>query len=242
MRVKVTLCYNGSHFQGSQAQTRTANTVMGAFTRALVRLGINNAPVASGRTDAGVHAFRQVVHLDLPPFWTSLQKLQFMLHKQLPLTIRIRRIEPVSSDFHARFSAKRRVYRYVMSDKAPSPFEADLVTFTSTPLDLDLLNRAMRLFEGTHDFEYFMKSGSDVHHCVRTIHKAFAYRHKGYVVLYFEANAYLRSQIRMMAGSVLKVNLGRMSLAQLHEQVMRKARHNTHLAPAAGLYLSKIIY
>jgi tRNA pseudouridine38-40 synthase len=74
------------------------------------------------------------------------------------------------------------------------------------------------------------------------VYKAFAYRHKGYVILYFEANAFLRSQIRMMAGSVLKVNRGRMSLEQLQEQVERKARHNTHLAPAAGLYLSKIIY
>lgn len=242
MRVKVTLSYNGSRFRGSQTQTRTADTVMGVLTRALVRLGIDSEPVASGRTDAGVHAFRQVVHLDLPPFWTSLTKLQFMLHKQLPLFIRIRRIEPVADDFHARFSAKRRVYRYVMSDKEPSPFEADLVTFTATPLDLELINRAMRLFEGTHDFEFFMKTGSDVHHCVRTIHKAFAYRHRGYVVLYFEANAYLRSQIRMMAGSVLKVNDRRITLDQLQVQVERKVRHNTHLAPAAGLYLSKIIY
>jgi tRNA pseudouridine38-40 synthase len=242
MRIKITLSYNGSRFQGSQIQTRTPDTVMGVFAKALQRLGIESIPVASGRTDAGVHAFRQVVHIDLPPFWTSLTKLQFMLHKQLPPYIRIRHIEPAADDFHARFSAKRRVYRYILSDREPNPFEADLVTFSSTPLDLGLINRAMRLFEGTHDFEFFMKTGSEVHHCVRTIYKAFAYRHKGYVILYFEANAFLRSQIRMMAGSVLKVNRGRMSLEQLKEQVERKTRHNTHLAPAAGLYLSKIIY
>lgn len=241
MRVKVTMSYNGSRFSGSQTQTRTDNTVMGVLQRAFQRLGIDAVPVASGRTDAGVHAFGQVVHIDLPPFWDSLSKLHKALHRHLPLFIRIRRIEPVPDDFHARFSAKHRVYRYLLSDSDPNPFEADLVAFTS-PLDLERINKAMQCFEGEHDFEYFMKTGSDVHHCVRTIYKAFAYRHKGYTVLYFEANGYLRSQIRMMTGTLLKVNQGRISLEQLQEQIECKARHNTHLAPAAGLYLSKIIY
>lgn len=115
------------------------------------------------------------------------------------------------------------------------------MTFTP-PLDLERLNDAMRLFEGEHDFEYFKKTGSDVKHYVRTVYRAFAYRHKGYTVLYFEANGYLRSQIRMMADAVLKVNAGSMSLQQLQEQIDHRARHSTDLAPAAGLYLSKIIY
>lgn len=241
MRVKVTMSYNGSRFQGSQTQTRTDNTVMGVLQRALQRLGIDAVPVASGRTDAGVHASGQVVHIDLPPFWDSLSKLHKALHRHLPLSIRIRRIEPVSKAFHARFSAKRRVYRYLLSDSEPNPFEADLVTF-SDPLDLRRINKAMQCFVGEHDFEYFMKTGSDVHHCVRTIYRAFAYRHKGYTVLYFEANGFLRSQIRMMTETLLKVSQGRISMEQLQEQIDRKARHNTHLAPAAGLYLAKIKY
>ena len=241
MRAKITLSYNGSRFQGSQTQTETGNTVMGIFRQALDRLGITAPAVASGRTDAGVHAFRQVVHVDLPPHWSSLEKLGRALEHQLPVFIRIRRTEWVPGDFHARFSARRRVYRYIMSDRPINPFEADLVTFTP-PLDLERLNDAMRLFEGEHDFEYFKKTGSDVKHYVRTVYRAFAYRHKGYTVLYFEANGYLRSQIRMMADAVLKINSGAMSLRQLQEQIDRNVRHSTDLAPAAGLYLSKIIY
>ncbi|WP_345971294.1 tRNA pseudouridine(38-40) synthase TruA [Sulfurimonas sp. HSL1-6] len=241
MRIKLTLSYNGSRFSGSQSQTETGNTVMGVLHQALTRLGITAKPIASGRTDAGVHAFRQVVHLDLPHHWSDLAKLRRALAHQLPASIGIRRLEPAKEDFHARFSARRRVYRYIMSDLPSNPFEAELVTFTP-PLELERINSAMRLFEGEHDFEYFKKTGSDVKHYVRTVYKAFAYRRRGYTILYFEANGYLRSQIRMMADAVLKVNSGEMSLTQLQEQIDVKTRHSTDLAPAAGLYLSKIIY
>ncbi|WP_345986574.1 tRNA pseudouridine(38-40) synthase TruA [Sulfurimonas sp. HSL-1656] len=242
MRIKLTLSYNGSRFSGSQSQTETGNTVMGVLHQALTRLGISAKPVASGRTDAGVHAFRQVVHIDLPPHWSDLVKLRRALSHQLPASIAIRRLEAAEDDFHARFSAHRRVYRYIMSDREPNPFEAELVTFVAAPLDLDRINEAMHRFEGEHDFEFFKKTGSDVKHYVRTVYKAFAYRHRGYTILYFEANGYLRSQIRMMADAVLKVNSGEMRLPQLQEQIDLKARHSTDLAPAAGLYLSKIIY
>jgi len=238
VRVKLTLSYNGSRFRGSQSQTETDETVMGVLHTAMRRLGIAARPVASGRTDAGVHAFRQVVHFDLPSHWTSLPGLERALRHQLPAAIGIRRIEEAPADFHARFSAKRRVYRYIMSDREPNPFEADFVTFTP-PLDPERLNAALRLFEGEHDFEYFMKTGSDVKHFVRTVYRAFAYRHRGYTVLYFEANGFLRSQIRMMADAV---NSGDMSLQQLREQIDRVKRHSTDLAPASGLYLSKILY
>lgn len=242
MRVKLTIAYNGSRFSGSQVQTTTDNTVMGSLRKALHRLGIPSIPIASGRTDAGVHAFRQVVHFDLPPHWRDLSKLRRVLTQHLPASILIRRLEPAADDFHARFSAKRRVYRYLLSEAASNPFEADLVTFVSPPLHMDRINAALHCFVGEHDFEYFMKTGSDVKHFVRTVYKAFAYRHKACTVLYFEANGYLRSQIRMMVDMVLKVNDGTLTMEQLQEQLDRKQRHCTHLAPATGLYLSKIIY
>ncbi len=241
-RVKLTLSYNGSRFAGLQRQSHTDNTVIGTLEKVLRRLGIDADPVASGRTDAGVHAFRQVLHLDLPPHWDDLKKLRRALEHQLPLSIRVRRIEWTADDFHARFDARRRVYRYLVTDRSANPFEAELMTFSQTPLDLKRIDEAMRCFEGEHDFEYFKKTGSDVRHYVRTVYRAFAYRHRGVVVLYFEANAYLRSQIRMMADAVLKVNAGEMSLKELREQIERRKRHTTDLAPAAGLYLSKVIY
>jgi len=242
MRIKLTVAYNGSAFSGLQIQTRTPHTVIGTMQRILARIGIQNPLVASGRTDSGVHATGQVMHLDLPPHWHDLAKLHYTLNYQLPPTIRIRHIEQASSSFHARFDATRRTYRYLLSEHAPNPFEADFVTFVPMPLDLPLLNQGLALFVGTHDFSLFQKSGSTVSHTVRTVYKAFAYRYKGNVILTFVANGYLRSQIRIMVGALLALLQGKIDLHKLAEQRDHKHRHHTKLAPPNGLYLAHVSY
>lgn len=240
-RIALTLGYNGAKFSGSQVQARTDNTVMGVLQRSLNRLGVQSVAVASGRTDAGVHAFRQVVHLDLPPHWQQLRSFHTALEHQLPPSIRVRHIQEVPEAFHARFSAKWRAYRYLLSETPPSPFNADFVT-PAPRLDLPRIQEAMTLFVGEHDFELFKKSGSDVTHYVRTMRRAFAYRHGGYVILCFEANGFLRSQIRLMTAALLRVSDGSLSLAQLSEQLACRQRHCTDLALPNGLYLSNVIY
>ncbi len=241
MRVKIVLQYNGTSFMGSQTQTTTANTVMGVLHHAMQRLGINAVPVASGRTDRGVHATGQTVHCDLPPHWEEYKDLRHSLNRHLPPTIRIRSLTPVSDAFHARFSAKRRVYRYLLSESEPNPFEWDFVTF-SPPLDTGVLNAAMKTFLGTHDFSRFKKSGSETKNDVRTIYRAFAYRHGGRVVLTFEGNGFLRSQIRMMVGFLLEVNAGRRTVQELAEQLACRSDFRVKPAPHNGLYLAKIKY
>ena len=241
MRVKLTVSYNGSTFEGSQQQPHTEQTIIGTLQRALTRLKIDSKLVASGRTDRGVHATGQVLHCDLPDYWSDLPKLRRSLAHQLPSSIHIRRIEPVADDFHARYSAKRRVYRYILSDEEPNPFEADFVTFVPS-LDLERISAAMPLFVGTHDFSYFKKNGSDVTHHVRTVYKAFAYRHRGKSVLYFEANGYLRSQIRLMVGFILKISEGKLTNRELAEQLALEKCHTTRPAPHNGLYLARITY
>lgn len=241
MRVKLTIAYNGAPYFGLQSQTTTDRTIIGTLQSAFKRLGIHSKLIASGRTDRGVHATAQVLHCDLPAHWSDLAKLKQSIHYHIPNSIRVKKIEPSANDFHARYSAKRRVYRYVLSEHTPNPFEADFVTFTGT-IDLDLINQAMHAFIGTHDFVYFKKSGSDTTDFVRTIYKAFAYRYRGKVILYFEANGYLRSQIRLMVGFLLAVNTGKSNLEQLHEQLSAKMQHHTRLAPENGLYLAKIKY
>ena len=156
MRVKITLGYNGAPFFGSQIQKETDQTVNGQLTKALKTLHIDAVLQASGRTDRGVHATRQVVHVDLPPFWSDLTKLQQRLQHTLPSTIVIRSIKAVSVDFHARYSAKKRAYRYIISTQSPSPFLADLVTYVET-LEIQKVSEALTLFEGKHNFEYFKK-------------------------------------------------------------------------------------
>ena len=241
MRIKITLQYNGAPYFGLQSQKTTQNTVIGTLQKAFSRLGIPGKLIASGRTDRGVHASGQVLHCDLPPHWPDLKKLHHSLNRQLPSSIHIRRIEQVSNDFHARYSARRRVYRYILSDKSPNPFEADFVTFT-TPINIGKINEAMQHFIGTHDFVNFKKSGSDTTNFIRTIYKAFAYQYRGKIILYFEANGYLRSQIRLMVGFLLAINEEKLDIEKLIEQLNAIKKYHVKLAPENGLYLAKVKY
>ncbi len=241
MRVKMTIAYNGANYFGSQIQKETNQTINGQLEKALGLLQIETKVHASGRTDRGVHASRQVIHFDLPPFWTDLNKLQDSLKRILPSNITIRRLEQVEDAFHARYSAKRRAYRYVISTKRPNPFLADLVTYVDT-LDEAKIREAIKLFEGEHNFENFKKSGSDTENLVREVYKTRVYNHKGYTVLYFEANGFLRSQIRLMVGFLLKISEGTYTKEDLIEQLNCTKHFKLKPAPHEGLYLCNIKY
>ncbi len=241
MRVKITLSYDGSCFEGYQIQKKTQNTIASKLYKAFKTLNINSKIEASGRTDRGVHATNQVIHTDLPSFWSDLEKLKTFLNRQLLPHIYIKKIEKTSSSFHARYDAKRRVYRYIVSTKEPSVFLTPYVTFVKD-LDKERLKEAVKIFEGIHDFEYFKKSGSDTKNFVRKIYKTKVYDYRDFTIFYFEANGYLRSQIRMMVGFLLKISEGKLNANQLKNQLDKKEITSTTLAPANGLYLAKIKY
>lgn len=236
MRYALTLAYNGTLYLGSQTQTETSNTVMGQLERALAKLGIHCKVVASGRTDKGVHATGQVCHVDVPEFWNNVEKLKEVLNQKLPPSIQVKKITHVSDAFHARYSAKKRVYRYLLKKSASNPFEDDFITF-NTNADFEKVEKNIKLFIGEHDFINFMKTGSDVGSTQREIYRAFAYEYKGLMVLNFEANGFLRSQIRLMVGALLKLNA-----REIQEQLNCQKKHKFKPAPSNGLYLAKIKY
>ncbi len=236
MRVALKLAYNGAHYFGSQQQKETTNTILGKLLEALKALGIDSKVVASGRTDRGVHATGQVCHLDLPEFWSNLERLLQVLNNKLPSSIRVLKIQRVKADFHARYSTKKRVYRYLIKEGETNPFESEFITFL-TKVNFTKLAHNIKLFEGRYDFKHFMKSGSDVGSTEREIFKAFAYKHKEYIILYFEANGFLRSQIRMMVASLLHLD------AQSIKQKLGGLQdYRVKPAPPNGLYLAKIKY
>ncbi len=240
MRVKAILSYDGNFFQGFQKQTRTKNTVTTSLESALHSLNIKGSIVGSGRTDAGVHATGQVIHFDLPNFWTDRKKLQQELNRKLR-HIRIKHITKVDETFHARFSAKRRIYRYVFKQKKPSLFEENYVAHYPY-FDHILLQQSIEAFEGEHDFHYFHKTGSDIHTTVRKIYKTRYKRFADYHILYFEADGFLRAQVRMMIDTAMRCASGQLTLEMLQEQINGTQHHNTSLAPASGLYLARIVY
>ncbi|WP_373033434.1 tRNA pseudouridine(38-40) synthase TruA [Sulfurovum sp.] len=240
MRVKAVISYDGSQYQGFQKQRSTKMTITTAIEEALSSLQIHSPIVGSGRTDAGVHATCQVIHFDLPNFWTDLEKLKLNLNRKLA-DISFKHISLVSNDFHARFSAKKRVYRYVFKTHKPSVFEQKYVSYYQE-FNPDLLAKALKTFEGKHDFNFFHKTGTVTHTTVREISRTDHVERNGYHFIYFQANGFLRSQVRMMVDAAMLCAKNEMTLAQLQEQLKCQKKHTTKLAPPEGLYLARIIY
>lgn len=236
MRVKLTISYNGQSYLGSQTQKSSTNTINGQIELLLHELNIDTKVIASGRTDKGVHATGQVLHIDLPPFWTNIEKLNRILNEMLPSSIIVKNIQVVNDEFHARYDAKKRVYRYIIKDKNSNPFEDKIVSFYKD-INFEKIQKNIKLFEGKFNFLYFMKTGSETKSNIREVYKAYAYKHKGFIVLYFEANGFLRSQIRLMVGALLCLDA-----KQIKEQLNLEKKYNVKPALCNGLYLAKIKY
>ena len=240
MRVKAVISYNGANFLGFQRQKSTNNTITTHIENALQSINIESPITGSGRTDAGVHATGQVIHFDLPHYWHNLKKLTNVLNDSL-CDIHIKHISFVDSDFHARFHAKKRTYRYIFKTDTPNIFESNFIAHL--PLqDSKKLQNALSYFIGTHDFGNFIKSGSVTKDNIRTIYQAYHIQRNQYHYIYFQANGFLRSQVRMITDFSLKVANGQLNTAQLQEQLNMQAKYSSYLAPAQGLYLARVIY
>ena len=236
MRVAIIIAYNGASYLGSQIQTETNNTIFGQLEHILSKINIKFRVVASGRTDKGVHATGQVCHIDIPEYWDDLVKFKRVLNSMLPNTIKVKKVKKVDYNFHARYGAKKRVYRYIIKEDFSNPFEDQFITFIED-VNIKKLQNNIKLFIGEHNFTQFMKTGSDTTSNTRIIYKAFAYRYKGYVILNFEANGFLRTQIRLMVGSLFQLDS-----RQIKEQLKCTNTHKIKPAPSNGLYLAKIKY
>ncbi len=242
MRIKAVIAYDGSAFYGFQSQTTTPRTVAGALSRAAGRLGIHSPIVGSGRTDRGVHATGQVIHFDLPGHWEKdLSKLRTMFNRLLKPHIQIKHISAVRENFHARYDARRRIYRYLLKEREPTPF--DMPYCHHAPhIDTYKLRKTLKLFEGTHDFALFHKKGSDPGSTIRTIYRTRVESFRSYTILYLEADGFLRSQVRMIVAAVLATMEGDLMAEQIEEQLAGEKRYSTMLAPANGLYLARVLY
>lgn len=241
-RVKIAVSYDGSRFYGSQIQKeKHYRTVNGTLQKALEKLGIHSQIVASGRTDKDVHATHQVIHIDLPPFWNDLKKLKTSLNRLISPDIYIQSIISTDKEFHARFSAKKRLYRYIISTKKFTPFSSKYCLHKEN-IDVKNLDKIVKKFQGEHNFEYFKKIGSDNKSDIRVIYKSGAYSYKEFIIIYFLGNSFLRSQVRMMVQFSLDVLQEKYTQKELLEQLDKKKKHSTSLVSASGLYLSKIYY
>ncbi|MDD2697255.1 MAG: tRNA pseudouridine(38-40) synthase TruA [Arcobacteraceae bacterium] len=238
--IKLTIAYDGSKFNGSAIQPKST-TVQGELEKALKVLGIEGKTVFSGRTDKDVHSTNQVVSFQIPPFWENTKKLKTTLKKLLGDFIQVKKLEVVNDNFHARFSAIKREYRYIVSLKEANPFNHNYI-YHHKNINLELLQKASKILEGRYDFAFFSKSGSEPKSTIREIYSVKIYRYRDFIIFKFCANSYLRSQIRMMVAFLLKISDGVLTIEDLQKQLHCEAYISKRLAPPNGLYLSKIRY
>lgn len=238
MRVFLYLSYNGSKFKGFAPQPNR-HTVLDKIVFAAKSLKIDSTLVGSGRTDANVHALNQVVHLDIPLFWDDLNKLKNMLNRLLHPHIHIKKISYVLDNAHARFDAKKRLYRYICYHGDYNPILSDFV-FNCKEFDINELKKIIKNFEGKHDFSFFKKMGTKTKDDIREIYKANVYRYKKFTIFTFLGSGFLRSQIRAMMGAILYDDSNKES--NIKKQLDKKERIYTKFAAPNGLYLSRVYY
>ncbi|MCD4757737.1 MAG: tRNA pseudouridine(38-40) synthase TruA [Arcobacteraceae bacterium] len=240
MKIKFTVSYDGSLYYGSQIQPNHV-TIQSKVEEVFKLLNIDTSLEFSGRTDRGVHAFRQVISCVLPDFWSDLVKFKMALNKMLPNSIYVRNVSYVNDDFHARFSAKKREYRYIVTTKELTPFNQNYVEYYES-INIEKIRDALKILKGVHDFEYFSKTGSEPASTVREIYDIKFYKYKELYIFRFKANSYLRSQIRMMVDFIMKISSGKLTIEDLKKQLNKEKLISWTLASPNGLYLSKISY
>ena len=232
VKLKLVYSYDGSKFSGSQSQPH-GRGVEDVLRAALGRVGIFAPLISSSRTDKGVHALRQVSCVECTVHW-ELPRLKELINRHCAPYIFVQHISPVPRDFHPRYDAVARCYRYVLNHGRPSPFLSDFCVFYPR-VDLAALNAALANFVGEHDFSEFMKSGSDIKSPVRELYVARAYSFRNLTLINFKANGFLRAQVRLMVANALK-----------SVQSGRKISFSRALSripfPPNGLYLSGVSY
>jgi tRNA pseudouridine38-40 synthase len=246
MRYKLTIAYDGTHFGGWQIQSN-AVSIQQLIEEALQTALRHPTPITgAGRTDAGVHARAQVAHFDTTQEIDTFRLLA-SLNGLLPTDIRILKIETVSSDFHARYSAVSKEYHYHLHlDRVMLPFKRLYATPVYHPVDLNLLQQAAALFVGTHDFTAFANeadTGSAAHNPVRTLSRLDLCPEEGGVRLEFEGNGFLYKMVRNITGTLLDVTSGKIPLESLPDIFAAKDRRKAgQTAPPQGLFLMNICY
>ena len=231
------LSYRGTSYKGWQSQPDRAS-VQDALELALSRLADRPvATICAGRTDAGVHALNQVVHFDAP-----VQREPFSwvrgTNSHLPRDIAVQWAQAVTDDFHARYLARGRRYRYVLLESPVRPsLESGLVGWVFDPLDIDAMRRAAAVLVGEHDFSSFRSSECQAASPVKTLRSIEIERRGAYWRFEFDASAFLHHMVRNIMGCLLAVGSGRRQpgwLADVLAACDRDAAAPTF--PSDGLY------
>lgn len=242
-RYQVILAYDGSEFKGFQRQAR-ARTVQGVVEEALRKLGWQGKSIlAAGRTDTGVHALGQVIAFDLE--WAhSPDELRNALNANLPALLAARSVSLVRSDFHPRYDASSRIYRYrLFCDEIRQPLRERFAWRVWPAVDPDRLHRTAALLEGTHDFSAFGTPPRPSSSGVRTVFRASWTVAGDELIFEISANAFLYHMVRRLVAVQVEAGQGRMPVEQIADSLAKQADPSPlGIAPACGLTLIDVKY
>ena len=241
-KYQLTIQYDGSQFHGWQVQLE-GRTVQGDIEAALSTIYSEKkiTVMGSGRTDAGVHAFAQVAHVELP---NNLSPIEICnaLNGNLKKDVRIDLVRKAKHDFHARFSATAREYEYHLVKKY-SPITRQFAVELKWDVDMDLLHECAKVLIGEHDFTSFCKATAETDNKICNILMAEWEDLRGELIFHIKANRFLQHMVRYLVGTMLEVSRSRYELSDFKALVNgRKTAVVVVKALAKGLFLKKVYY
>jgi len=243
MRYALALAYQGTHFKGWQTQNNLP-TIQETIEKALSYVADEPIQVtAAGRTDAGVHAAKQVIHFDTS-CERPLHAWVFGCNSQLPSDISVQWVQPISQDFHARFSATARRYRYYIHNRRERPaLLREQLTWHCRPLDVPSMQKAALYLLGEHDFSAFRAADCQSHSTNRTVEFIQLTASDDIICLDIQANAFLHHMVRNIVGTLFVIGEKKQPpewMKAVLENADRKKAGIT--APPEGLYMVDVVY
>ena len=243
MRYRIDFSYDGTNFNGYQLQPNL-RTVQNELEKAASYLNRQTytSVQSSGRTDKGVHALNQVAHFDIE-VEIPLDKIKRGLNSNLPNDIHVIKVTKVSDTFHARFSVKKKEYIYRINTKEYNPMMRNYIYQYNRELDIHKMREAIPYFEGKHDFTSFVSSEDEREDKVRTIYKTSIKEKNGMIEIGFQADGFMKYQVRNMVGILIEIGNGKKSVSDVKTILERRDRRvSIKTAPAEGLYLKRVWY
>ncbi len=246
MRYFITFSYDGSKYSGYQKQPKM-KTIQGEMEKALKQIngGKNVSISASGRTDAGVHAYNQKAHFDLDTSITPT-KLKAALNSLIPDDIYVKNVSEVNEKFHARFNVKAKEYIYKINMGDYNPIEKDYVFQYNKRLDIPEMERALKYLEGTHNFKSFVKADEEKDDYERTIIQTNLMRDiksVNQIVISILGTGFMRYMVRNIIGMLIEIGEGKYKSEDIIKILDSHDRKCAGICvPACGLYLKDVYY